>query len=532
MNLLLVDDEFDVLNGILNAVNFDVIGVDTVYTSQDAGHAKELLSRCEVDVMVTDIEMPGESGLELMQWVRERRLEIVMLFCTVYADFNYAQKAVELHSFDYFLKPIYYPALQERIGAAVQEAQRLKSERNYRKFGQRWVQSCGEAARNFWNAAVRGTEAEAALLKSAERELLPYRKEDRFSLCFLALREEEELPAWKRYAFQNMAEEIFGEQKNVHLEAVFRRTDDVWCVVLSQQEGFSEQCIPELCRKMCGCVQCHLSAVLSCYYDCFISLDGIRQAASELLLFCEDDAAAKSGVHSKGEHSVRELSCILPQLGEWELLLSAGNGEELIRQIFRYFDELIAHSQVDKNVLKSLRLDITQMVHSVLKERGRNAGEIFSNVEYDRRYQRALSSSAGMKRYLSFLVATACSSLRRSAHAKSVTGQVQEYIGAHLGEEITCASMAKLVYLNADYLARLFKKEVGMSIGAYLHECRIQEAKKLLLQAELPINEVAQRVGYDNFSYFSYLFRKRTGVSPNEYRKNSLSAGEKWRGAE
>ena len=40
MNLLLVDDEFDVLNGILNAVNFDVIGVDTVYTSQDAGHAK------------------------------------------------------------------------------------------------------------------------------------------------------------------------------------------------------------------------------------------------------------------------------------------------------------------------------------------------------------------------------------------------------------------------------------------------------------------------------------------------------------
>ena len=107
MNLLLVDDEFDVLNGILNAVNFDVIGVDTVYTSQDAGHAKELLSRCEVDVMVTDIEMPGESGLELMQWVRERRLEIVMLFCTVYADFNYAQKAVELHSFDYFLERLH-----------------------------------------------------------------------------------------------------------------------------------------------------------------------------------------------------------------------------------------------------------------------------------------------------------------------------------------------------------------------------------------------------------------------------------------
>lgn len=75
------------------------------------------------------------------------------------------------------------------------------------------------------------------------------------------------------------------------------------------------------------------------------------------------------------------------------------------------------------------------------------------------------------------------------------------------------------------------KKEVGMSIGAYLHECRIQEAKKLLLQAELPINEVAQRVGYDNFPIFPYLFRK----GPVFLRTSTgkiLSAGEKWRGAE
>ena len=100
--------------------------------------------------------MPGESGLELMQWVRERRLEIVMLFCTVYADFNYAQKAVELHSFDYFLKPIYYPALQERIGAAVQEA-RYYNERFTRREYTSAFRTYTERFGPLYMAAVRET---------------------------------------------------------------------------------------------------------------------------------------------------------------------------------------------------------------------------------------------------------------------------------------------------------------------------------------------------------------------------------------
>ena len=75
-------------------------------------------------------------------------------------------------------------------------------------------------------------------------------------------------------------------------------------------------------------------------------------------------------------------------------------------------------------------------------------------------------------------------------------------------------------HLNSDYLARLFKKETGQSLGAYLQDRRIHEAKKLLVQTNIQVNEIAQRVGYDNFSYFSHTFREKTGVTPNEYRKN------------
>ena len=122
MNVLLVDDEMDVLEGITDALDFDSLGIESVYLAQSAAHAREILLSRNVDIMVTDIEMPGESGLDLLQWVRDSGLDTVTLFCTSYANFNYAQKALEMHSFDYFLKPIAYSALQERLAAAVKEA--------------------------------------------------------------------------------------------------------------------------------------------------------------------------------------------------------------------------------------------------------------------------------------------------------------------------------------------------------------------------------------------------------------------------
>ena len=87
MNVLLVDDEMDVLEGITDALDFDSLGIESVYLAQSAAHAREILLSRNVDIMVTDIEMPGESGLDLLQWVRDSGLDTVTLFCTSYANF-------------------------------------------------------------------------------------------------------------------------------------------------------------------------------------------------------------------------------------------------------------------------------------------------------------------------------------------------------------------------------------------------------------------------------------------------------------
>jgi two-component system response regulator YesN len=68
------------------------------------------------------------------------------------------------------------------------------------------------------------------------------------------------------------------------------------------------------------------------------------------------------------------------------------------------------------------------------------------------------------------------------------------------------------------YLARIFKSSMGLSVQDYLIRVRMEQAKKLLIEG-LPVNLVAEMVGYSDLKYFSRLFKKSTGVSPSDYKK-------------
>ena len=124
MNILLVDDDVDITDAITDSIDFASLGYSGVYTAADAKTARDILRTETIDVMVTDIEMPGQSGIQLLEWVRDRQMQIIALFCTCYADFNYAKKAIELQCFDYFLKPIAYDELAKRLVQAKEEAEK------------------------------------------------------------------------------------------------------------------------------------------------------------------------------------------------------------------------------------------------------------------------------------------------------------------------------------------------------------------------------------------------------------------------
>lgn len=517
MNVLLVDDEMDVLEGITDALDFELLGIEYVYLSQNAAHAREILLSRSVDIMVTDIEMPGESGLDLLQWVRDSGLDTVTLFCTSYANFNYAQKALEMHSFDYFLKPIAYSALQERLAAAVKEAERIHSLKSHSRY---WQNGLQDNKKHFWASLITGeVRTEKDIFREMEKRGLSYTIKDRFLLCLFVPLHEEEAAAWKRYASKNIREEIFASG-NLLPEASVPVEGDRCCLIFQQSVNYSEKGFRSLFAEFSAQVTKCLSSWINCYYQTDCSLAEIRDSFLDVEDISSDDVTSLNKIYARKDYQKKDIPYCLPQIREWELLLLSGRADDLVTEIHAHLDRQAARRELNMPYIKAMRIDMMQMIHTVLKQRQISAYDLFSDERFDRLRERSLLSLPDMKRYLEYIVRTASDYMSFTSESQSVVGRVKEYINSHLSEEITRNSMAKIVYLNSDYLARLFKKETGQSLGAYLQDRRIHEAKKLLVQTNIQVNEIAQRVGYDNFSYFSHTFREKTGVTPNEYRKN------------
>jgi len=111
-NVLMTDDEELALMGLEEGVNWERLDVDKVYKCHSKDTAIRMLLMYPIDIIITDIEMPGGSGLELIKWVKENKPEIRSVFYTGHAEFSYAQEALRLGVEDYLLKPIPYDDLE------------------------------------------------------------------------------------------------------------------------------------------------------------------------------------------------------------------------------------------------------------------------------------------------------------------------------------------------------------------------------------------------------------------------------------
>lgn len=96
--------------------------------------------------------------------------------------------------------------------------------------------------------------------------------------------------------------------------------------------------------------------------------------------------------------------------------------------------------------------------------------------------------------------------------------EMRTYIEEHLDEEISRSFLAKKAGYSESHLSKCFFQETGMNIPSYIASRRIEKAKYYLKNSDLSIGEIALKVGYSNFSYFSKNFKELSGCTPNEYR--------------
>ncbi len=124
ISILIVDDDKLVVEKLVEGVNWKQLGIGIVLTAYNIRQAKEILEEARVDILLSDIEMPQGSGLELLEWVRNKEIPVECIFLSSYAYFAYAQKAINLKSREYMLKPVSNRELEEALGSIVEILQK------------------------------------------------------------------------------------------------------------------------------------------------------------------------------------------------------------------------------------------------------------------------------------------------------------------------------------------------------------------------------------------------------------------------
>ena len=111
--------------------------------------------------------------------------------------------------------------------------------------------------------------------------------------------------------------------------------------------------------------------------------------------------------------------------------------------------------------------------------------------------------------------------VNRRNYGMGVVGEVIDYVQTHYREQLSLRQVAELFYVNAAYLGRVFQRMTGVGFKKYVNDLRMEEAKRILLQTDCLVYEVAQQVGFVESKYFIQKFTEETGESPSEYRKNA-----------
>ena len=135
MNLLMVNDEALTAETMKTEIPWEQYGIDQVFTAYSAMSGRKCIEKHHIDILLCDIEMPGENGISLLRWVREQKKEIECIFLTCHATFAYAQEAIALGCQDYLLIPAKYETVGQAVLKVVNRIKAREEERRYQEYG-------------------------------------------------------------------------------------------------------------------------------------------------------------------------------------------------------------------------------------------------------------------------------------------------------------------------------------------------------------------------------------------------------------
>jgi two-component system response regulator YesN len=487
--LLVVDDELYALRGIVETIDWLSLGINKLYAASDAEEAKQFLINHPIDVMICDIEMPGESGLDLLKWLQSRNSQTESIVLTGHKRFAYVRTALQLGCFDYLLKPVEHEKLKETVSRVLVKTDERRNQQSFYRY-KAMLQSQQGMMERFWQdvierrPSVSSQESVAVQLSliapevSADGLFLPVLISiDRWKER-LGNRDKEIL----EYAIASSAKEtVLGNWPG----AVVKWRNGVFIAIayLPEPIELPELYIKSRCRAFIGDCSTYFYSEVSCYIGQPGTIERIPDCCETLIDMERRNIARSGSLHTEGESPSSEekkhpLPVSLPFPSGLAELLQMGKKDELLSKLEAWFAAYEKEKQLSQENLKAFYYHFLSLLYQAFHRSGISVDRMLEDVERQEEMAQATRSLPHLREWAVSAVEHAMNgSDDRKDHPFSVIDQIKRYVQTNLSHEVTREDIAAVLHFNPSYLSRLFKKETGLSLTDYIMDEKRKKRK-------------------------------------------------------
>jgi|GEM_PF-788336 len=517
MKVLIADDEEHVREGIELSVDWERFGVTERLMAEDGRQAMELIRQHRPAILFCDMSMPGMDGTELLRLLREEGWETQVIVVSGYDSFPYTRAAIQAGGVDYLLKPFRKSDLEQALSRAVavcrerensQQTERDKGDRVRRADALLDEQKLsvffkGDIA---FHEGIRGLLYKVGLPtdRLGAALVLPC---NRMGLVEKRFFGDGELFV---FAVNNIAHETLKPYGTHYL---CRLDDYQWLLLTSAGSAHSSGAyrrymdrLAEAWRKTLGL------RVLLGYSGTETSAESLPQAigaARAALWRCDVLGGGAEPKADAGKPS--------PRLTDRQLLLQTALKNEnraYAAEIIRSFtDQLRERGTLSVKELQACTMEANLLLEqaSRLIRDERIAADIFLPVwisdldEWEKlmiqQWWRLIEETGG------------------EGFSSRGIQAIRDYMHRHFQDDLSLSVLSERFHFSPQYIAKKFKELYNTTVMTYLTELRMEKAKSLLIHTDMSVLDMAEALGYADENYFGKVFKKQTGLSPLQYRK-------------
>lgn len=498
ISVFLVEDERIPRESIKKNVQWKENGIEFLGDASDGEIALPQILAKKPDILLTDIKMPFMDGLELAQIVRNKLPDTKIIILSGYNEFDYARQAISLGISDYLLKPISSTDIicaVDKVRGSIEDAREERQERSGQAQVQREV-----FFSSLYSGFLSGTRQ---ILSRAEQLSIPLAASAYcVTMAGLTPSAEPGNEATRRilYDTPDALASGFDGTKIVYL---LQAEDDA---ALEQKQERLKKRVQDAAARQSLQLQWTQGAIVH-------RLSDIAESYQTANLRCgRQHSECKTAGLSESAPFENDALLDFLRTGKassveafWENYRPAIEGAfaSFIYRCYLYTELFF--------VIRQFAGEIHMEVPAVLTE-----NDIL---------EKRIAADSSADDFISF----GCNLCRQAMAARSHTGmsrytpaveQARQYIEQHfMDAALSLTTVADAVHLSPNHFSTVFKEKTGVGFSEYLTDIRIRQAKRLLCTTNLRASEVGEHVGYLNMNYFSMLFKKVTGMSPGQYRR-------------